>query len=98
MTNINVNTVQMTQTIVPKQKNDRLMETCRDFEAIFIKQMLNTMKKTVNKTNLLGGNMAEDVFEDMLYDEYSKLMAKNANFGLAEMMYDQLSNIKNIKR
>ena len=54
--------------------------------------MLNSMRQTVNKTGLLDGGMAEDVFEDMLYDEYSKLMAKNANLGLTDLLYKQLSN------
>ena len=69
----------------------KLKEACRDFEALFIKQMLDTMRKTVNKSGLLDGGMAEDVFEDMLYDEYSKSMADTGSFGIAKLMYSELS-------
>ena len=69
----------------------KLKEACRDFEALFIKQMLDTMRKTVSKTGMLDGGMAEDVFEDMLYDEYSKSMAASADFGIADMMFSELS-------
>ena len=88
---IDITNIQQTQRGLTK-KDDKLYETCQDFEALFIKQMLNSMRQTVNKTGMLDGGMAEDVFEDMLYDEYSKLMAKNANLGLTDLLYKQLSN------
>jgi len=72
-------------------KDSKLFQACQDFEAIFLKQMLNVMRKTVNKGELLNGGFAEDVFEDMLYDEYAKKMAKNSGFGLSEMLYRELS-------
>jgi Rod binding domain-containing protein len=75
---------------VELDKGSPLYKVCLEFEAIFIKQMLNSMRKTVEKTGLLDGGMAEDIFEDMLYDEYAKKMATTANFGLAAMIYGQL--------
>ena len=68
-----------------------LFQACQDFEAIFLKQMLNAMRKTVDKGEMLHGGFAEEVFEDMLYDEYSKKMAQSAGFGLSELLYRQLS-------
>ena len=75
----------------PRGEQAKLQQACQDFEAIFIKQMLDSMRKTVNKTSLFGRNMAEDIFEDMLYDEYAKEMAQTTDLGIAEMMYKQLS-------
>ncbi|MCK4541887.1 MAG: rod-binding protein [Spirochaetales bacterium] len=73
------------------KKDQKLFDVCQEFEAIFIKQMLNAMRKTVNKEGLLDGGMAEEIFEDMLYDEYAKKMGKTASFGLAETIYKQLT-------
>ena len=73
-------------------RDKKLYGVCQDFEAIFIKQMLNAMRKTVDKSGLIDGGMAEEIFEDMLYDEYAKKMSRTARFGLAEILYDQLSN------
>ncbi len=70
---------------------DQLMEVCTQFEAIFIKQMLKSMKNTVQESGLINGGMAEDFFEDMLYDSYAEKMAETAHFGISEMMYRQLS-------
>jgi peptidoglycan hydrolase FlgJ len=75
-------------------KSSELYKACLDFEAIFIKQMLNVMRKTVQKEGLLDGGLSEDVFEDMLYDEYAKKMAETAQFGLAETMYLQINHRK----
>jgi flagellar protein FlgJ len=76
---------------LPTEEHSKLYEACLDFEALFIKQMLNAMRKTVNKTHLIDGGMAEEIFEDMLYDEYAKKMARTAQFGLADMLYRDLS-------
>ena len=75
-------------------KSSELYKACLDFEAIFIKQMLNVMRKTVQKEGLLDGGLSEDIFEDMLYDEYEKKMAETAQFGLAETMYIQINHQK----
>ena len=73
------------------KNDDKIKQACSDFEAIFIKQMLDSMRKTVEKTSLLGGGMAEDIFEDMIYDEYAKKMSNTGNLGLKDMLYRQLS-------
>jgi flagellar protein FlgJ len=67
----------------------KLREASEDFEAIFIKQMLDAMRKNVPKAGLLDGGMAEEIFEDMLYDERAKLIAKTGSFGIADMIYDR---------
>jgi len=75
-------------------KSSELYKACLDFESIFIKQMLNVMRKSVQKQGLLDGGLSEDIFEDMLYDEYAKKMAETAQFGLAETMYLQINHRK----
>jgi len=75
-------------------ESEKLKEACQDFEAIFIKQMLDSMRKTINRNGLIQRNMGEDIFEDMLYDEYAKRMAKSGDFGIAELMYKQLSGLR----
>ncbi|MDA3811220.1 MAG: rod-binding protein [Spirochaetaceae bacterium] len=72
-------------------EDQKLREATLDFETLFVKQMLNSMKKTINKSGLLDGGMGQDIFEDMLYDEYAKKIASTANLGIAEMMFQQLS-------
>lgn len=78
---------------VPKSKNEKkLKEASEDFEAIFIKMMLDSMDKTVDRENsLINGGEAEEMFRDMLNTEWSKSMSQSQSLGIAEMLYKQLS-------
>ncbi len=73
-------------------KSSELYKASLEFEAIFIKQMLDVMRKTVQKDGLLDGGMGQEIWEDMLYDEYARKMAETAQFGLAESIYWQVSS------
>ncbi len=74
-------------------RKSELYKVSQDFESLFIKQMLDVMRKTIHKEDdLLNGGLGQDVYEDMLYGEYAKKMAATARFGLAEMIYRQLSS------
>ena len=73
-------------------EKDQLRQVAQDFEAIFIKQMLDSMRNTLNPENrLVDTGMAGEFYEDMLYDEYAQMMAKTGGFGLAEMIVKQHS-------
>lgn len=70
----------------------KLYDASVEFESIFVKMMLKEMKSTVHKTGLIEGGYAEEIFEDMLYDEYSKNLSANSSLGLAEQIYQSLSS------
>jgi len=72
-------------------KEKKLYNTCVDMESLLWKQVLNAMKKTINKYKLVDGGMAEEIFSDMLYDRYSLDISKQSKTGLAQQMYDQMS-------
>ena len=75
-----------------KVEDKKLMDVCIDMESLFVAKMLKEMKKTVHKTEWLNGGYAEEVFEDMLYDEYALQLSKNSSLGLAEMIYRELDS------
>jgi flagellar protein FlgJ len=68
----------------------QLLDVCYEMESIFVGQMLKSMRNTIDETDFFGKSMAKDLFNDMLYDEYAKLMAESDAFGLARQIYDQL--------
>lgn len=80
-------------------KDSALYKACEDFQSIFIKQMLDTMRKTVDKSDsMVQQNEGEKVFEDMLYDEYAKKMSKSAGFDLADNIYKQMTFLQNLPK
>jgi peptidoglycan hydrolase FlgJ len=78
-------------------KGSKLYDKAQEFESLFVKMMLTEMKKSVDKAGMIDGGMAEDIFSDMLYDEYAKSMTKSAGFGLADQVYLQLTDYGRIK-
>jgi len=52
----------------------------------------------VQKSGLIDEGFAGKMYEDMLYDEYAREYAKNANFGMAELAYLELSGQRGSQR
>ena len=75
-------------------KNAELYELCIELETLLMKNLLTGMRSTVMKSNLIDTGFAGEIYEDMLYDEYAKMMARNASFGFAEMAYKELSGLR----
>ncbi|MCL2243085.1 MAG: rod-binding protein [Treponema sp.] len=71
-------------------KTDRLYELCLELETFLVKNLLNSMRSTVQKSGLVDDSFAGKMYEDMLYDEYAKSFTKSASFGLADQAYLQL--------
>jgi len=71
-------------------KNDKLYQLCLELETFLVKNLISSMRNTVQKSGLIDEGFAGKMYEDMLYDEYAKDFTKNANFGLAEQAYLQL--------
>ena len=85
--NLKTSTVlEKTKTI---DKTSKLYEKSLQLESYFVKMMLSSMRKTVDKA--VESDYGQSMYEDMLYDEYATLMTKNAGFGLADEIYMQLA-------
>ena len=68
-----------------------LREVVEEFESLFVKMMLDSMRKTLDESTLIPKNAGEKLFEDELYSEYAQKISRSAKLGIADMMYNQLS-------
>ena len=70
--------------------DERVMDKAREFEAVFIAQMLkySGMGDALSKDAGFGG----DAYSSMLLEQYAGKIVENAGFGLAERIYDQLKD------
>ena len=71
----------------------KLEQACKDFESLFVSQMMQQMRKTVPQDGLLNGGRAEKIYTEMLDSEMAKSISNQRGIGLAAMMYRQLSAI-----
>ncbi len=67
-----------------------LRESCRQFEAIFIKQMYDTMQKTIPNDGLIPKDNAMTIYQDMLDMQMALETAKGKGTGIGEAMYNQM--------
>jgi Rod binding domain-containing protein len=72
----------------------KLKESCIQMESLLLKQMLTVMRKSVEKTGLIDGGHAEEIFTDMLYDKYAEEMSRSQTLGLSRTIYSQLTGGK----
>ena len=68
-----------------------LQAAAEQFEAIFLYQLMEQMRRTVPETDLLGDRRAENIFQSMLDQEIASNIAQGQSVGLAKMIYEQMS-------
>jgi flagellar protein FlgJ len=81
-----------------EKDEEKLKKACSDLEAIFVSMMFKQMRSTVQKTGLFDGGMAEEMYEDMLYDKYAEEVSKSKGTGLGDLLYRQLSKSMKVER
>jgi flagellar protein FlgJ len=59
-------------------------------EALFLNYMLKEMRATVEKSGLISGGQAEEIFTSLLDVEISKKMAARGGIGLSSLLMQQL--------
>ncbi len=82
------------QKITPKADTDKeakLQKACKDFEAIFLKQMLTTMRKSIPKSGLFNDGFANDMYQSMADDQLAKDLSHEKGMGIGDVLYRQLS-------
>lgn len=71
-------------------RKTKLKKACQDLEALFLRQLMKSMRKTVPKSGLLEKGMAQDTYREMLDREFAKRMSHSSGIGLARILYRQL--------
>jgi len=74
------------------EDRSELKRAVADFEALFIQQILKSMRETIDKGDLFHGGSGEEVYTSLLDAELSKDMARSGGIGLSEMLLRQLSD------
>ncbi len=69
---------------------ERLDEVSKDFEAVFVTEMMKPMFAELKPDERFGGGKGEEIFQGMMLQEYGKLMAETGQFGIADQVKRQL--------
>jgi Rod binding domain-containing protein len=72
----------------------KLDAAARDFEAVFISQMLETAWSTVPTDGPMSGGSGESVFRSIMIQDIGKQMAQQGGLGLADRVRSELLAIQ----
>ena len=75
------------------QTNEELMSVSRQFESIFIHQLLKSMRSTVQKSGLFDSH-ATRMYESMHDQELASLITEKRSIGLAGIIYKDLVRLE----
>lgn len=78
-----------------KIKNYAQIEAkAKEFEAVFISEMMKPMFESVEVDPMFGGGNSEEIFRGMLTQEYGKKIAETKSIGVADFVKRELIRIQ----
>lgn len=69
---------------------DALRKAAKQFESVFMSQLLKQMRSTIHQEEMFHGGAGEQIFTEMLDEEFAEKMSARGT-GIADMLYRQLS-------
>lgn len=72
---------------------ESLRETSREFETIFLMEMMKAMRKATPKGGLFEKSNATEIFEEMLDLETAKTASQGKGLGIGEAVYKQMEDL-----
>jgi flagellar protein FlgJ len=95
---LNAAQLQAAQATVPDAKAAKNMakveEAAREFEAVFIAEMMKPMFENISTDGMFGGGQAEEIFRGMLVQEYGKQLAAQGTIGISDHVKEELLRIQ----
>jgi flagellar protein FlgJ len=68
----------------------RVEEAAKEFEAVFIGEMLKPMFEGISSDGMFGGGKGEEVFQGMLVQEYGKIIARTGSIGFSAPIKEEM--------
>ncbi len=69
---------------------DKITAKAKEFESVFLAEMMKPMFESVDVDPLFGGGNAENIFRGMLTEEYGKKIASTKGIGIADYVTREL--------
>jgi flagellar protein FlgJ len=85
-----------------KKSDAQLEKVCKEFESLFLNQLLTSMRKTIPKTDLMAdeeggssqGSREREMYDSMMDQEMAKAWSQSDGIGMANVLYQQLKKEK----
>ena len=68
----------------------KLRKAAEGFEAIFIRQILKSMRSTLTSGGMFGSGSVGEIYSDIMDNAISEKIAERGDMGLADIIYKQM--------
>lgn len=72
--------------------------TAKEFEGMFISEMLSHMFEGIETDPAFGGGHGEDMFKSLLVSEYGKMVAKGPGLGISDQIKQMMIQMQQQKK
>lgn len=72
-----------------ERSSKALEKVAKEFGALFIHQLIRSMRKTLPGWSLVPKTLTSEIFTDLLDYEYAREWAQSNSFGLARLIVEQ---------
>lgn len=73
-----------------KSRNAKLLKAAQGFEAIFVRQLMKTMRTSLPGEGIFGKGSAGEIYGDMMDNAVAEVISKRGSLGIADVIYRQL--------
>ena len=88
--NQTANAVNNAKQALSEKDMQRFDEVAKDFEAMFVTEMMKPMFEQIKPDATFGGGKGEEIFQGMMLQEYGKMMAETGQLGIADSVKQEL--------
>ncbi len=73
-----------------KSTEQQIEEKAKEFEAVFLTEMLKPMFENIETNGIFGGGHAEKVYRSMMVKEYGDIITEAGGIGIAEIVKKEM--------
>lgn len=74
------------------RKEKKLLQASKDFEAIFVRQILTSMHGSATKNTLFGKNQpGQEIYQSIYDNQLADQIAQGQGLGVGKVLYRQIS-------
>jgi len=82
---------------VPSTEREALRQVAGQFEALFIQELLRSMRSTTLETGLTGNDRASKMYREMYDEAMSGNLATSGGFGIGRMLEEELARAGRVR-
>lgn len=88
------NAINAAKHLAKERDNARLDAVAKDFEAMFMTEMIKPMFEAIKPDPRFGGGKGEEVFRGFMLQEYGKIIAETGEIGIADAVKQELIRLQ----